>query len=313
MRDHITIAGRKVGKGCEPFIVAEAGINHNGDLDRALAMVTAAKEAGCDAVKFATLKASEFCNSQDLISYHFAGQLITEPEIEMFRRCELPDSAWRTIREECDRHGIIFFSTPQNESDLKHLLDVGVPCIKVGSDDFTNYALLRAYASYGLPMILSTGMTDRADLNNTYALMEKLEVPFMFLVCTSEYPCPPENANLNRIKIMRVLYEVPVGFSDHTVGTIAGTVARALGACYLEKHFTLDNQMRGPDHAFSANPMQLGYWVRSIRNVGTLLGSGNLEPSTQERVNREKWRRKSGQQLRGVYPEPLQSMVRGAA
>ena len=160
----IEIAGFKIGAGHAPLIVAEAGINHNGDLDRALAMVTAAKEAGCDAVKFATLKADEFCNPAHMISYRHEGALVTEPEIEMFRRCELPDSAWRTLKDECDRHGIIFFSTPQNESDLKLLLDVGVPAIKIGSDDLTNLKLIASYATHELPLILSTGMADYTDV-----------------------------------------------------------------------------------------------------------------------------------------------------
>ena len=294
----ITIAGRKLGDGHPPFIVAEAGINHNGSLDRALAMVTVAKQAGCDAIKFSAFKAAEFCNPRHSITYHHQGVLVTEPEIEMFRRCELPDGSWRTIKYECDRHGIIFFATPQNESDLLPLLDVGVPCIKVGSDDLTNLALIESYAKHGLPMILSTGMAESHDV--FCAMRAALPRQMMLLVCTSEYPCPLENANLQRITTLQSAVTIPVGFSDHTIGAKAAIIATALGACYLEKHFTLSNEMRGPDHAFSANPAGLERWASAIRKTRVLMGSGAIEPTQQERVNRINWRRTSGQKIRGA-------------
>lgn len=296
----LTIANRRIGPTQAPFVVAEAGINHNGDLDRALAMVTAAKEAGCDAVKFATLKAAEFCNPEHVISYRHNGELVTEPEIEMFRRCELPDGAWRTIKDECDRHGIIFFSTPQNESDLKLLLDVGVPAIKIGSDDLTNLKLVASYASHGLPLILSTGMADYMDVFAATNVARASGCDqFIVCVCTSEYPCPPAHANLGRIGTLKRTFE-HVGFSDHTEGSMAATIASALGACYIERHFTLDNQLRGPDHAFSANPGQLAWWVKDIRAARTMMGDGRVAPTEQERASRAFWRRKSGQKIRGT-------------
>lgn len=296
----IQIASHKVGPGLTPFVVAEAGINHNGDLDRALAMVTAAKEAGCDAVKFATLKAAEFCNPEHVISYRHNGELVTEPEIEMFRRCELPDTAWRTIKDECDRHGIIFFSTPQNESDLKLLLDVGVPAIKIGSDDLTNLKLIASYSTHNLPLILSTGMADYMDVFAATNVARASGCDqFIVCVCTSEYPCPYEHANLARIRTLQKTFQY-VGFSDHTEGSMAATIASALGACYIERHFTLDNQLRGPDHAFSANPTQLAYWAADIRAARTIMGSGRVAPTEQELSNRANWRRKSGQKIRGA-------------
>jgi N,N'-diacetyllegionaminate synthase len=161
----LAIAGRKLGDAHPPFIVAEAGINHNGKLDTALAMVHAAKHARCDAIKFATLKAAEFCNPEHMIEYQYQGRKVVETELEMFQRCELSEEAWHVIKRECDRVGIIFFSTPQNESDLRILLDVGVPAIKVGSDDLTNLTLIQSYAdAHALPVILSTGMADFRDI-----------------------------------------------------------------------------------------------------------------------------------------------------
>lgn len=268
-----------------PQIVGEVGVNHNGSLERALRMVGVAKESGCDAVKFGTFKAAEFCAPDD-------------PLYEMFKACELPDYAWAAIKREADRLGITFFSTPQNESDLKLLLTVGVPCIKVGSDDLTNLALIESYASQGLPMILSTGMADIVDI--TRAVRAAGSVPLTVCVCTSEYPCPPEHANILRIRTLQYgMMGAEVGFSDHTVGAEAAVVAAALGATYFEKHFTLDNALPGPDHHFSANPQQLAEWVRAIKNAFTLLGDGEIKPTAQEFFNRTKWRRASGQKIRG--------------
>lgn len=300
----VEIAGRSLGDGCAPFIVAEAGINHNGKLDTAIDMVHVAKVAGCDAIKFATLKAAEFCNPDHMISYTYQGELVTEPEMEMFRRCELPDEAWPVLKRECDRIGIVFFSTPQNESDLALLLEVGVPCIKVGSDDLTNLDLIAAYASHSLPLILSTGM---ADLDEALAAVDVVacsDAQLIVLSCTSEYPCPLKNANVARISTLQEsLPYVPIGYSDHTRGSAAAAAATALGAAYLEKHFTLNNAARGPDHQFSAGPLDLATWVNVIRTARLVLGHGRIEPTEQERVNRVKWRRASGQKIRGETKE----------
>lgn len=294
----VAIAGRAVGDDAEPFIVGEASINHNGSLDNAIAMVHAAKEAGCDAIKFATLKASEFCNPEHMISYRYRGEIVTEPEIEMFRRVELPDSAWKTIKDECDRAGIIFFSTPQNESDLKLLLEVGVPCIKVGSDDLTNLALIESYAVHGLPLILSTGMADPWDIREAAHVAGN--VPLIVCVCTSEYPCHPAHANIGRVTTLRqILPEAVIGFSDHTLGCTAAIVASGLGACYFETHFTLDRSWRGPDHSFAKTPEDLEMWASRIRQARLCLGDGEINPTEQERVHRVLWRRQSGQQIRG--------------
>lgn len=279
----IRIADRTLGDGHPPFIVAEVGMNHNGSVSRALKMVRAARNAGCDSVKFGTFKADEFCAKSD-------------PLYATFKSCELPDDAWYEIKAEADREGITFFSTPQNKSDLDLLLKVGVPCVKIGSDDLTNLELIRSYWRTGLPMILSTGMADAVDIGAALAESNAAIV----CVCTSEYPCPPEHANLSRIRTMRKEFDVLTGFSDHTEGYSAGMIARALGASYFEKHFTLDKHAVGPDHSWSADALDLQQWCDMIRHVDVLLGTGRIEPTEQERVNRVHWRRKSGQQIRGA-------------
>lgn len=283
----VRIGNRMLGDGHPPFIVAEVGLNHNGDLDIALDMIAAAKKADCDAVKFATFRAAEFCDPAD-------------PLYSAFKRSELPVWAWRRLKDECDLRDIIFFSTPQNESDLKLLLDVDVPCIKIGSDDLTNTALIEAYGKHGLPVILSTGMADSSDVRQAVEALPA-DLPKVICACTSEYPCPPENANVARVTTLRNTYPgAVIGYSDHTQGMHAAMVASAIGAAYFEKHFTLDHAAEGPDHRFSADPMQLSTWAWAIRNSRTVLGNGVIMPTEREKVNREHWRRASGQQIRKV-------------
>ncbi len=271
------------------MIVAEVGVNHNGSLDRAVEMIGVAKEAGCTHVKFGTFKADEFCALDD-------------PLYAMFKSCELPDIAWKVLKREAESVGIGFFSTPQNETDLALLLAAGVPCIKIGSDDLTNLGLIASYASHGLPMILSIGMADTSDVQKAVRLVRHL--PLTVCVCTSEYPCPPEHANLARITTLQEMFPyAEIGFSDHTIGSDAASIAAALGATYFEKHFTLDNALPGPDHAFSANPYELWCWVNRIKGALDMLGDGEIKPTESERVNREKWRRASGQKIRGDFKE----------
>lgn len=281
------IAGHNLSE--RPLLVAEAGVNHNGSVDRAISMVHAAAGAGVDALKWGIFKADEFCRKSD-------------PLYPVFKQSELPDSAWPEIKAACERAGLIFFATPQNPSDLETLLRVGVPCVKVGSDDLTNLTLIERYARTGLPIILSTGMADLVDVQEAVLSVQvnSGNTPLV-LACTSEYPCPPRSANLRRITTLRNKLGLPlVGFSDHTVGTLAAVVAAALGACYFEKHFTLDNDLEGPDHRFSADPTAMAYWVLAIRSAFDYLGSGEIKPTHEETINRVHWRRTSGQQLRGT-------------
>jgi sialic acid synthase SpsE len=291
----VTIGDRAVGPDHPPFVVAEVGINHNGELPRALEMIHVAQQAGCDAVKFQTFKAADFISdSAQMFTYRSQGREITESMLVMFQRYELPDSAWPVIKAECDAAGIRFFSTPQNESDLDILLNVGVPAVKVGSDDFTNLPLLRRYARSGKPLILSSGMSDLAEAHQALEAVGALDgYPTILLVCTSQYPTPPSDANLARITTLRAAFpNVPIGFSDHTRGALAATMAVALGACFLEKHFTLSHDLPGPDHWFSEEPAGLMDWVASIRAAATLLGSPLVRPTAIERVNKLEYQRR---------------------
>jgi N,N'-diacetyllegionaminate synthase len=291
----VRIGERAIGVGHAPYVVAEVGINHNGDLARALEMIRVAARAGCDAVKFQTFRAAEFVNDRaQLFTYRSQGREVTESMLEMFARHELPLSAWQAIRAECAAAGITFFSTPQNASDLKLLLGLGVPCIKVGSDDFTNLPLLSEYARAGLPLILSSGMSDLADVHRALECVGALDDhPTILLVCTSQYPTPPADANLARISTLRSAFpQIPIGFSDHTRGPLASAVAVGLGAALLEKHFTLSHDLPGPDHWFSEDPAGLTEWVQSIREAAALLGSPLVRPTAVERGNRLEYQRR---------------------
>jgi len=295
MTPRVDIGHRPVGPGQAPFVVAEVGINHNGELERALEMVHVAARAGCDAVKFQTFKAAEFVNDPaQMFTYRSQGKEVTESMLAMFQRYELPASAWPVIKAECEKAGILFFSTPQNRSDLDILLKVGVPAVKVGSDDFTNLPLLKSYAQTGLPLILSTGMSDLAEAHQALEAVGAFDgYPLILLVCTSQYPTPPEDTNLARIGTLRAAFPmVPVGFSDHTSGPLASALATALGACFLEKHFTLSHDLPGPDHWFSEDPQGLAEWVAAIRNAHRMLGSPLVRPTAIERGNKREYQRR---------------------
>lgn len=290
----VTIGSRTVGLGLPPFIIAEVGINHNGSLETALQMVEVAKTAGADAVKFQTFKASEFVTDRtQLFTYKSQGKSITEPMFDMFQRYELDVEDWQILKKHCDKVGITFLSTPQNRSDLDILLQLKVPAIKVGSDDFVNLPLLRNYASTGLPLILSCGMADleevRCSLNASGALSG---YPVVLLLCTSQYPTPPEHTNLLKFKTLADTFPgLPLGFSDHTQGALASSLAVAFGACVFEKHFTLSHDAPGPDHWFSEDAAGLTQWIHAIRTAYTMLGSPLVQPTDAEMEMRKIARR----------------------
>ena len=290
----ITIKNFKVGSGFEPFIVAEAGLNHNGEIQKAFEMIKVAKQAGVNAIKFQTFKASEFIGDTTLTYTYFSrGKKVTESQLELFKRCEFSREEWFKIKEKCDNEKIMFLSTPENRSDLDLLLEIGVPAIKVGSDELINLPLLKDYSSTGLPMILSSGM---ANLNEVHDALETIgaldDYPTILLVTTSEYPTPIEDVNLRKFETLSKMFpSIPLGFSDHTQGFLASSLACAFGACFFEKHFTLSHDLEGPDHWFSEDPIGLKNWVNSIKIADAMLGSNEVKPTEMELENRKESRR----------------------
>jgi len=283
------IAGRAIGPVEPPYCIAEVGINHNGDLAIAKRMIEAAKAAGADAVKFQTFRAEEFCGDpMQTFTYKSQGKSVTESMLAMFKRYEFKAEQWQDIKKHCEEVGITFFSTPQNQSDLDLLLTIGVPAIKVGSDDFTNLPLLISYIESRLPMILSCGMSDLAEVHQALEAVDWFNgYPVALLLCTSQYPTPPDDVNINKLTTLQQAFPgLLVGFSDHTQGSLAAALAVSRGARIFEKHFTLDQDMPGPDHWFSEEPAGLTEWVKSIRMADTLLGSPFVRPTSDEKKMR---------------------------
>lgn len=274
------------------LIIAEAGVNHNGDLDRARALVRAAAAAGADMVKFQTFSANKIAASHaPKAAYQEATTSSGESQRDMIARLELSRSDHDALVAECASAGIRFFSTGFDEASLDMLVDeIGIDRIKVPSGEITNLPLLRHIAAKRLPVILSTGM---ATLGEIEAAIEVLEIggiargTITVLHCNTEYPTPPEDVNLRAMNAMGAALGVAVGYSDHTLGTEISVAATALGATVIEKHFTLDRTLAGPDHAASLEPDELTAMVRAIRNVeAAMAGDGVKRPSDSELGNR---------------------------
>lgn len=290
----ISINGKIIGEGYPPFIIAEAGINHNGDMKLAKEMVLLAKKAGVDAVKFQTFYAREFIQDRNLMyTYKSQGKEITEPIIDMFERSEFTAAQWKELKGFCDAEGILFLSTPGNISDLELLMSIGVKAVKVGSDDFTNIPLIRRYAKENVPLLLSCGMATGEEIDSALknaGLYEKKEL--CLFLCTSEYPTPPQDVNIQKLLTLHEKYpELILGLSDHTVGNVAAVMAVAYGAKIFEKHFTLDHNLPGPDHWFSEEPEGLEEWVSGIHTAYLTLGTRELQPTGKERQVRKECHR----------------------
>lgn len=279
------VCDKSIGNGHAPFIILEAGINHNGEIQNAEQMIKAAKNIGADAIKFQTFKASEFiADTSQQFTYRSQGKEITESMLKMFQRYEFSKDAWFQIKKMCDDTGIIFMSTPQNESDLNLLLDIGVPALKVGSDDFTNLPLLEKYSSTGLPLFMSCGMADLGEVHDAIIATDALaRNDVLLMLCTSQYPTPAEDVNISKLKTLAAAFpNLPLGFSDHTQGDTAAILATAMGAIAFEKHFTLSHDLPGPDHWFSETPDTASSWVASLRSAHQMIGSGSIIPTTKE-------------------------------
>lgn len=266
------------------FIIAEAGVNHNGSLVLAKKLVQAAAQSGADAVKFQTFQAKHLVTSDaPQAEYQAKNSGITESQFDMLKRLELPLEAFAELNRYCQELGIMFMSTAFDEGSSDFLAGLGMPIFKIPSGELTNLPLLRHIARHGRPMIVSTGM---GTLDEVAEAVEAIRAvgndDITVLHCVSNYPAPPESVNLRAMEAMRAALGVPIGYSDHTMGIEASVFAVAAGAKVIEKHFTLDCQMPGPDHKASLEPADLAEMVRSIRRVEVLLGSGLKQPSEAE-------------------------------
>lgn len=289
----VKVDNRYIGDNEPCFIVAEIGINHNGQIDLAKKMIDVAIKCGVDAVKFQCFKAEEFiANPEETYTYQSQGQQVTESMLEMFKRHEFSREDWAEIFSYC-RNKIVCFATPQNPSDLDFLLEIAdLPIIKVGSDDLTNLQLMEYYASKNKPMIISAGAAFTSEIEDAVNIIRQTgNNDLMVLHCISSYPTDVNEVNLRKMLTIKQAFDVIVGFSDHTVSTIAATAAVALGANIIEKHFTLDKSLAGPDHWFSANPEELAQLVQAARYVECALGSYVVKPTLKELEMRKVIRR----------------------
>lgn len=283
----VTIAGREIGRGQPCLIVAEAGVNHNGDVRLAHELVDVAAEAGADAVKFQTFRATAIAVAgAPKAEYQKARTGATRSQLEMLQALELDAGAHRELVDHCAKRSITFLSTPYDEDSLRLLLDIGVPAIKVASTDTTNIPFLRLVARGGRPILLSTGMCELAEVAAAVSAVRDEGGSLVLLQCTSEYPAPVAEVNLRAMDTMREAFQCAVGFSDHTAGIGAAPWAVAAGACVIEKHFTLSRTLEGPDHAASLEPEELRELVRTVRDVERALGDGVKRVEASERRNK---------------------------
>ena len=271
------------------YIIAEAGVNHNGKLDLALKLCDAAKEAGVDAVKFQTWKTENIVTkSAAMATYQEENTGKEQSQYEMLKALELSYPEFDQIYSYCKKIGIQFLSTPDEEESLNYLLSLNLPFIKIGSGEVTNIPYLRTIGSKHQKVILSTGMSTLSDVENAYnTLLVSGAKDVALLHCTTNYPCPYNEVNLQAMQTLKSAFKCHVGYSDHTLGIEVPIAAVAMGAEIIEKHFTLDKNMEGPDHKASLDPQELKQMVTSIRNIEQAMGDGIKCPNASEQKNAE--------------------------
>lgn len=276
-QDVIEIAGRTVGPGYPVYVIAEAGSNHNRDLGTAFQLIEVAAEAGADAVKFQTYTAEGLYSIKTpTMSYLEDDGLVDEDETvwDLIKRIQIPWEWHDQLASKADEVGIDFLSTPFEEAAVDVLESVGVPAYKTASYEINHLPLLERCAKTGKPLLVSTGMASMGDIERALDTLNEAGADQVLLMhCAINYPPSFADLNLRAIETMRRAFQVPVGWSDHTMGHTADVVAVALGACAVEKHFTLDRDQEGPDHPFAVEPDELAAMVEAIREAEASLGS----------------------------------------
>ena len=280
--DKIRVEERYIGEGEPCFIVAEAGVNHNGDVDLAKKLIAIAKEAGADAVKFQTFRAEELATKSTAGESHF----------NMLKRLELSRRDLEVLSAYTHDMGIIFLSSPFDRDSVDFLDVLGVPVFKIASGEITNFPLLKHIAGKGRPIILSTGMSLLEEIRGALAVIRKGGVEDIILLhCVTSYPAKIEEMNLKTMATLRNTFKLPVGLSDHSLGVNIPIAAVAMGACLIEKHFTLNKNLPGPDHGASLEPDELKQMVRSIKDAERAMGNGVKKLTNGEEENKKVARR----------------------
>jgi len=280
----IKISNNLIGDGESCFIIAEAGVNHNGSLEMAKKLIDAAMDAGANAVKFQTFKAENVVTEKaEKAAYQKETIGKGKSHYDMLKALELTEKDFKDLADYAKKKGIIFLSSPFDEESVDLLDGINVPAYKVGSGEITNFPLLKHIAGKGKPIILSTGMATLGEIEDALRVIRGVGVDDVVLLhCVTSYPAKMEDVNLKAIETLEHAFKSPVGFSDHTPGITVPIAAASLGAVVIEKHFTLDKNLLGPDHKASLEPDELEEMVVAIRDVEKALGSGIKQPTKEE-------------------------------
>lgn len=282
------IENRTISEQERVFIIAEAGVNHNGNMEIAREMIDVASEAGADAVKFQTFKAEHLIlQNIEKAPYQKVTTNSGESQYDMLKRLEVTKEQTKELMDYCRRKNIIFLSTPFEKVSLDELDALGVSAFKVAATDLTNIQFLRQVAEKGKPIILSAGMCYLEEVQRAIEAIYPLNKDVVLLQCTANYPIQDVEANINVIRTFKETFDILVGYSDHSQGVGASPYAVAVGAKVIEKHFTLDKNMEGPDHKASVTPEELKQLVSDIRRVERYLGDGVKMPSYSEQMTRK--------------------------
>lgn len=270
------------------FIIAEAGVNHNGDVNLAKELIKCAKEAGADAVKFQTFRADRIvCRNTKKAQYQIDNMQSEESQLEMLKSLELNQEKHEILDKYSREQGILFLSSPFDLESITLLEELGMPLYKIPSGEITNYPLIVEIAKTGKPVILSTGMSTLSEIEEAISVLrDNGTTKLSLLHCNTQYPTPMEDVNLRAMETLNKQFMISIGYSDHTEGIEIAIAAAALGASIIEKHFTLDKTMKGPDHKASVSPQELKNMINAIRNIELALGQQIKKPSPSEKINR---------------------------
>lgn len=290
----IKIEEKYIGIGNSCFIIAEAGVNHNGELEIAKKLIDSAAELGADAIKFQTFITEKVISSYAPMADYQKKNIGSESsQLEMVKKLELSFEEFTEIKEYCKHKGIIFLSSPFDFESVDFLENIGISAYKIGSGEITNIPFLSYVSSKGKPIILSTGMSSLAEVEQAMDIIKSEgNDKIILLHCTSNYPTNYNDVNLRAMETLKYAFKVPVGYSDHTEGIEISIAALAMGAVVIEKHFTLDKSMEGPDHKASLSPEELKKLITSIRNVEKAFGDG-IKKITEAEKNVRSVARKS--------------------
>ncbi len=277
LKNEFSVGKYTIGESSRPFLAAEIGLNHNNDPEIGKRTIAAAAKAGADAVKFQSYVTHEFIDSRNSEAKFL---------FDIFKKYELSEKLHREFQKTAESEGVIFFSTPLCEGSVDLLLSMNVPVIKIASGDIVNYPLLKKTAETGLPVFLSSGAADFYEVTRAMEFLSASVDRICLMHCLSMYPAPPEKLNLRTLELYKEIYECPLGFSDHSAGTLGAALSVGLGASVIEKHFTLDKNLPGPDHQISASPDELKKLREDIDTAFRMRGEKVKRPTAEEAAGR---------------------------